>query len=190
VCRGTLRGIADHFRSWLHPWAAKRNIPVIDAPKGRRYEFVEPYFEGAKPDEVVVVLKAREPARIMTVSGDKAINRWHLQFAERRVPSVQLLRQRSAMGPHVRAHVSLLAVHRAGLPQPASLAGQSDARGRHQLAPMLECLHALRHTRTPARARRPECRVTDQRYVTSTYVTGTMHIGQLWKVRQADRLRR
>jgi hypothetical protein len=35
-----------------------------EAPKGRRDEFVEPYFKGAEPDEVVVVLKAREPARI------------------------------------------------------------------------------------------------------------------------------
>jgi len=57
--------------------------------------------------------------------------------------SVQLLRQRSAMGPHVRAHVPLLAILRADLPQPASLAGHSDARGRHRLPPMLECLHAL-----------------------------------------------
>ena len=83
VCRDTLRGIADRFQFWLHPWAAKRNIPILDAPKGRRDEFVEPYFKGAKPDEVVVVLKAREPARIMIAIGDKAINRWHLQFAER-----------------------------------------------------------------------------------------------------------
>ena len=36
-----------------------------------------------EPDKVVVVLKAREPARIMTAIGDKAANRWHLQFAER-----------------------------------------------------------------------------------------------------------
>ena len=42
-----------------------------------------PIFKGAKPDEVVAVLKAREPARIMIAIGDKAANRWHLQFAER-----------------------------------------------------------------------------------------------------------
>ena len=61
----------------------RRDIPVLDAPKGRRDEFVEPYFKDAKPDEVVAVLKAREPARIMIAIGDKAANRWHLQFAER-----------------------------------------------------------------------------------------------------------
>jgi len=49
VCRDTLRGIADRFQFWLHPWAAKRNIPILDAPKGRRDEFVEPYFKGQNP---------------------------------------------------------------------------------------------------------------------------------------------
>jgi hypothetical protein len=34
----------------------KRGVPVLEAPKGRRDEFVEPYFKGAKPDEVVAVL--------------------------------------------------------------------------------------------------------------------------------------
>src|SRR6202008_1118169 len=33
--------------------------------------------------QVVVVVKAREPARIMTAIGDKKVNRWHLQIAER-----------------------------------------------------------------------------------------------------------
>ncbi len=83
VSRDTLRGITDHFQQWLKAWSAKRNIPVLEAPKGRRDEFVEPYFKGAEPDQVVVVLKAREPARIMIAIGDKASNRWHLQFAER-----------------------------------------------------------------------------------------------------------
>ena len=83
VSRDTLRGIADHFQQWLKAWSAKRNIPVLEAPKGRRDEFVEPYFKGAEPDQAVVVLKAREPARIMIAIGDKASNRWRLQFAER-----------------------------------------------------------------------------------------------------------
>jgi len=68
---------------WLASWVQRRDIPVLDAPKGRRDEFVEPYFKDAKPDEVVAVLKAREPARIMIAIGDRAANRWHLQFAER-----------------------------------------------------------------------------------------------------------
>jgi hypothetical protein len=83
VSKQTLTGIADRFQQWLNTWSEKRNVPVLEAPKGRRDEFVEPYFKGAKPDEVVAVLRAREPARIMIAIGDKAANRWHLQYAQR-----------------------------------------------------------------------------------------------------------
>jgi hypothetical protein len=83
VSRDLLRGIAEHFQRWLKGWTEGAHIPVLDAPKGRRDEFVEPYFKRAKPDAVVLVLKAREPARIMTAIGDKTANRWHLQYAQR-----------------------------------------------------------------------------------------------------------
>src|ERR1700738_254818 len=83
VTRYTLTNIADQFQRWVKERAAKRNIPIVEAPKGRRDEFVDPYFERAKPDAVVVILKAREPARIMIAIGDKVANRWHLQIANR-----------------------------------------------------------------------------------------------------------
>src|SRR6202162_2290715 len=83
VSRNTLRGIAEQFQAWLKAWAGKRNIPVMEAPQGRRDHFVDPYFHRAKPDEVVVILKAREPARIMTAVGDSKTNRWHLQITNR-----------------------------------------------------------------------------------------------------------
>jgi hypothetical protein len=83
VTRYTLRNIADQFQQWVKERAAKRNIPLVDAPNGRRDEFVDPYFERAKPDAVAVILKAREPARIMIAIGDKVANRWHLQIANR-----------------------------------------------------------------------------------------------------------
>jgi hypothetical protein len=83
VCRKTLRGISDQFQQWVKGWSAKHGIPIIDAPEGRRDDFVEPYFKGVGPDAVVVILKAREPARIMTAIGDETTNRWHLQIANR-----------------------------------------------------------------------------------------------------------
>jgi hypothetical protein len=83
VSRDALRDIANQFHGWVknraHTWGA----PLLDAPPGRRDEFVEPYFKHAKPDEVVVILKAREPARIMIAIGNKQDNRWHLQLAQR-----------------------------------------------------------------------------------------------------------
>jgi hypothetical protein len=83
VSRQTLRGISEQFQHWLKGWSEKRNIPVVEAPKGRRDDFVDPYFKRACPDAVVVILKAREPARIMTAVGDSKANRWHLQIANR-----------------------------------------------------------------------------------------------------------
>ena len=83
VSRDALRDIATQFHHWVknraHAWAA----PLLDAPPGRRDEFVTPYFKRAKPDEVVVILKAREPARILIAIGNKQDTRWHLQFAQR-----------------------------------------------------------------------------------------------------------
>ena len=66
VTRSTLRDIANQFQRWVTERAAKHNIPIVEAPKGRRDEFVDPYFRRAKPGAVAVILKAREPARIMT----------------------------------------------------------------------------------------------------------------------------
>ena len=83
VTRHLLRGISEHFQKWLKGWTERQKIPVVDAPKGRRDEFVDPYFKRAKPDAVVVVLKAREPARIMIAIGDKTGERWHLQLSQR-----------------------------------------------------------------------------------------------------------
>jgi hypothetical protein len=59
----------------------KWGAPILDAPEGRRDDFVDPYFKHAKKDQVVVVLKAREPARIMIAIGSE--DRWHLQLAQR-----------------------------------------------------------------------------------------------------------
>jgi hypothetical protein len=80
VSRQLLHGIADHFQKWLKGWTENAKVPVVDAPKGRRDEFVDPYFKRAKPDAIVVVLKAREPARIMIAIGDKTADRWHLEL--------------------------------------------------------------------------------------------------------------
>src|SRR5438445_8497341 len=66
VSRQTLRGVAEQFQSWLKDWSEKRKIPVLEPPDGRRDDFVAPYFKRASPDAVVVVLKASEPARILT----------------------------------------------------------------------------------------------------------------------------
>jgi hypothetical protein len=55
----------------------------LEAPEGRRDDFVTPYFNRAKPDQVVVILKAREPARILVSIGNKQSKGYHLEFKRR-----------------------------------------------------------------------------------------------------------
>ena len=81
MTRNCLRDIAEQFQNWVKNRCQKWGVPILDAPDERRDDFVAPYFKHAKNDAVVVILKAREPARIMIAIG--AENRWHLQLAQR-----------------------------------------------------------------------------------------------------------
>jgi len=101
------------------------------------------------------VLKAREPARIMIAIGDKAINRWHLQFAERWVVQYNFYvndqrwgRMFVRMGPYLPFSARIC------LNQHHWLATQMREEG----IDFRQCSNAfmrLRQTRTPARACRP-----------------------------------
>ena len=58
VTKQALTEIADQFRNWVTNRAEKWGAPLVDAPKDeRRDDFVEPYFQRAKADQVVVILK-------------------------------------------------------------------------------------------------------------------------------------
>jgi hypothetical protein len=83
VTRDVLRNIAEQFQNWVTNRSAKWKAPILEAPEGRRDEFVARHFHRAKPDQVIVILKAREPARILIAIGNKKDNRWHLQLAQR-----------------------------------------------------------------------------------------------------------
>jgi len=83
VSRKVLTDIADQFHGWVKNRSETWHAPIMEAPEGRRDEFVEPYFHQAKPDQIVAIVKAREPARIMVAIGNNKENRWHLQIAQR-----------------------------------------------------------------------------------------------------------
>jgi hypothetical protein len=83
VSRDVLRDIATQFQNWAVNRSKKWGAPILDAPENRRDEFVKPYFRKAKPNEVVAIVKGREPARIMIAIGNKKEDRWHLQIAQR-----------------------------------------------------------------------------------------------------------
>src|SRR6266446_2150865 len=83
VTRTRLTSIADQFRDWIMNRAQKWGVPILEAPEGRRDDFLDPYFKRAKANKVVAILKAREPARILIANGNKKDDRWHLQIAHR-----------------------------------------------------------------------------------------------------------
>lgn len=83
VSRALLRDIASQYHNWVKNRARHWGAPILDAPEGRRDEFVERYFRCAQPDEVVAIVKAREPARIVISTGKKQTDRCHLELTQR-----------------------------------------------------------------------------------------------------------
>lgn len=83
VTRDQLRDIAGQFHNWVQNRSQKWGAPIVEAPQGRRDDFADPYFRRAQGDQVVLILKAREPARILIANGNKTDGRWHLQMAQR-----------------------------------------------------------------------------------------------------------
>jgi hypothetical protein len=81
VSRPVRRDIATQYQRWVEAHAKTWGTPIVEAPVGRRDAFVEPYFRRAKPDQIVVIVKGREPARILTAIGKD--DRGHLQYARR-----------------------------------------------------------------------------------------------------------
>jgi hypothetical protein len=81
VTRNRLRDIAEQFQNWVKNRSEKWGAPILEAPEGRRDDFVDRYFREPKNDQVLVILRAREPARIMIAIGSE--EHWHLQLAQR-----------------------------------------------------------------------------------------------------------
>ena len=97
VSRKVLRDVASDYQNWVMHSAQKWGAEVLDAPEGRRDEFVEPYFRNAEPDQVVLIIKAREPAGIMTAIG--AADKWHLETKYRWVNQFNFYLQDAEWGP-------------------------------------------------------------------------------------------
>ena len=48
VSRDILRGTAEQFQLWVKEQADKWNAPIVEPPRGRRDEFVDPYSSAPK----------------------------------------------------------------------------------------------------------------------------------------------
>lgn len=88
VTRKTLTEIADQFQYWLKNRSEKWDAPILEPPEGtgddsRRDRLLDAYFQNPKPNQVVAILKAREPARILVAIGDKNNDSPHLEYKQR-----------------------------------------------------------------------------------------------------------
>ena len=88
VTRKTLTEIADQFQYWVKNRSEKWGAPILQPADGegdesRRDRFLDVYFHNAKPNQVVAILKAREPARILVAIGDKDNHSPHLEYKQR-----------------------------------------------------------------------------------------------------------
>jgi len=48
VTRTVLTDIADRFRDWITNRSQKWSVPILEAPEGRRDDFLDPYFKRVK----------------------------------------------------------------------------------------------------------------------------------------------
>src|SRR6202049_2144531 len=84
VTRRTLTEIADQFHHWVTNRSEKWGAPIVEAPQEeRRDDFVLPYLQKTEADHVAVILKAREPARILVAIGGKQNQCPHLELKQR-----------------------------------------------------------------------------------------------------------
>ena len=83
ITRTELGDIAEQYKNWVTNRSQKWAAPVLEAPASRRDKFLDPYFHKAKPDQIVAIVRAREPGRILVANGNKKDDRWHLQITQR-----------------------------------------------------------------------------------------------------------
>ena len=88
VTRPYLGGIADQFQSFVKSRSEKWSAPVLEpddsgGDDSRRDKLILPYFQDAKPNQAVAILKAREPARILVAIGGKDNDSPHLEYKQR-----------------------------------------------------------------------------------------------------------
>lgn len=84
VTHRSLTDIADQYGHWLRNRSEKWGAPIVDAPdQQRRDDFVLPYLRDAEPGRVAVILKGREPARILVAIGGKDNDSPHLEYKQR-----------------------------------------------------------------------------------------------------------
>jgi hypothetical protein len=98
VSRQLLREISSQYHNWVTNRSRKWGVPMLEAPEDRD-KFLKPYFAGARPDQIVAIVKAREPARILISIGKQATQQGHLQLKSRWVDQYNFYLNDCRWGP-------------------------------------------------------------------------------------------
>jgi len=80
VTRQVLNRISEQYHQWVEAQAQRWKAPIAEEPAGRRDDFVRPLFSRAAADRIVCIIKAREPAWILTSVGKESC---HLEMKQR-----------------------------------------------------------------------------------------------------------
>src|SRR5580700_11031974 len=71
VSKNHLVKISNDYEKWMKEEMVNSQCPLLEDPGDRRDEFMEPRFATAQPDQIVGIIKAREPVSILTAVGEK-----------------------------------------------------------------------------------------------------------------------
>ena len=155
VTRRALTEIADQFQYWLKNRSEKWGAPLVEAPEeGRRDDFVHQYLRGCPSDRVAVILKAREPARILVAIGGEKNDSPHLEFKQRWVNQYNFYLNDKRWGRMFVRLCPYFPFSARGMPEPALLAGPAPAGRGNRLSTVHQCLPEMRPSRTLAAAGR------------------------------------
>ena len=98
VHKNDLVKISTDYERWVREQVQSSQCPLLEDPEERRDKFMEPYFASAQPDQIVGIIKAREPGRIMTAVGLKGKST-HLESKFRWVNQYNFYIQDRDFGP-------------------------------------------------------------------------------------------
>jgi len=90
--------ISNDYERWVREEIQSSQCPLLEAPEERRDEFMEPYFTSAQADQIVGIIKAREPVRILTAVGFRGKST-HLELKLRWVNQYNYYIQDRDFGP-------------------------------------------------------------------------------------------
>ena len=99
VTRKLLHDISERYHEWVQNQARNWKVPILEDPEGRREDIVAPYFSHAKPDQIVAIIKAREPAHILISIGGRESRGCHLERTRRWVMQYNFYLQDREFGP-------------------------------------------------------------------------------------------